>query len=299
MPDYLIGGSPAIKRIRSLLTKLSGQTSPLIITGELGVGKFLLATRIHANSLLKNHPFESVDFSNLREHEQRIRLLGGSPPDLPTTRRSVLEMPTTVILKHIDCTPKFLQERLTEAIQNKEVVRLGTNQVRPVRCRLLFIFNDHPKILLKKGSIYTGLFKILSRYQIIHIPTLKERKEDIKDLAQHFVTQYQVERYRKLDKKFIEMLMKHKWKSNILEFKAFIKALDHPPAEVLIDQNDTIGLSMMNMMIDEAKEFSLKDALSKIGDSLTRRTWKRQNKNNLKTSYALGMSEGTVRNVLR
>ena len=103
MSGYLIGGSPAIKRIRSLLTKLSGQTSPLIITGELGVGKFLLATRIHANSLLKYHPFESVDFSNLSEHEQRIRLLGGSPPDLPTTRRSVLEMPTTVILKHIDC----------------------------------------------------------------------------------------------------------------------------------------------------------------------------------------------------
>ena len=206
MSDYLIGGSLAIKRIRSLLTKLSGKTSPLIITGELGVGKFLLATRIHANSLLKNHPFESIDFQNLSEHEQRIRLLGGSPPDLPTTRRSVLELPTTVILKHIDCASKYLQERLTEAIQNREVIRLGTNQVRPVRCRLLFIFNDHPKILLKKGSIYTGLFKILSRYQIIHMPTLKERKEDIKDLAQHFVTQFQIERYKKMDQEFIEML---------------------------------------------------------------------------------------------
>ena len=166
MSDYLIGGSPAIKRIRSLLTKLSAETSPLVITGEKGVGKTLYSLRIHANSLLKDHPLESIDFETFNERDQRIRLLGGSPPELPSTRRSILELPTTVVLKHIDCASRFLQEQLVEAILKREITRLGTNQNRPIRCRLIFLLNDHPQKLCKTGSMIPELSKILSRYQI-------------------------------------------------------------------------------------------------------------------------------------
>jgi transcriptional regulator of aroF, aroG, tyrA and aromatic amino acid transport len=298
MSGYLIGGSLAIKRIRSLLKKLPADTSPLVITGEPGVGKTFLAKCIHDDSLMNDRELEIINFKILSERDQRMRLLGGSPPDLPSTRRSTLELSTTVVLKHIDCASEYLQERLAEAILRKEIIRLGTNQKRPVKCRPIFVLYDHPQNLSKTGSIIPELAKILLRFQVILMPTIKERKDDIKELAQHFATQFQIERYKKLDKEFIEMLMKHKWKSNILEFKAFIKALDHPPAEVLIDQNDTIGLSMMNMMIDEAKEFSLKDGLSKIGDSLTRRAWKRHNKNNTRTSQVLGTTERSIRRIV-
>ena len=119
MSGYLIGGSPAIKRIRSLLTKLSADTSPLVITGEPGVGKTFLAKCIHDQSFLRHHELETINFKILSDRDQRMRLLGGSPPDLPSTRRSTLELSTTVVLKHIDCASEYLQERLAEAIKKR------------------------------------------------------------------------------------------------------------------------------------------------------------------------------------
>jgi DNA-binding NtrC family response regulator len=183
MSDYLIGGSPAIKRIKASLTKLSADTSPLVITGEPGVGKTLLSSRIHAHSSLKDHELETINFKILSDRDQRMRLLGGSPPDLPSTRRSTLELSTTVVLKHIDCASEYLQERLAEAILRKEIIRLGTNQKRPVKCRPIFVLYDHPQNLSKTGSIIPELAKILLRFQVIHMPTIKERKEDIPELA--------------------------------------------------------------------------------------------------------------------
>ena len=97
MSDYLIGGSPAIKRIKASLTKLSAETSPLVIIGEPGVGKSLLSSRIHAHSLLKDHELETINFKILNDRDQRIKLLGGCPPELQSTRRSVLELPATII----------------------------------------------------------------------------------------------------------------------------------------------------------------------------------------------------------
>jgi two-component system, NtrC family, response regulator HydG len=299
MPGYLIGGSPAIKRIKASLTKLSADTSPLVIIGEPGVGKSLLSSRIHANSLLKDRSLESINFQTYSERDQRIRLLGGSPPELPTTRRSVLELPTTVILKHIDFATKFLQERIVEAIQKREIIRLGTKDTRPIRCRLIFVFNESLYELFRKGSLVPGLSKMLSKFQTIELPPLKKRKEDIPELAQHFFTQFQIQRRKQIDQNFIKLLLRNRWNENILELKSFIKTFDMPSDEIAIQQKDKIELAKTNLMIDEGREFSLNKALSRIESSLTNRTWKKHNKNNTRTSQALGMTEGSIRSIVK
>ena len=298
MSDYLIGRSPAIKRIKTSLSKLSADTSPLVITGEPGVGKSLLSSRIHAHSFLKECELEIINFKILSERDQRIRLLGGSPPDLPTTRRSVLELPTTVVMKHIDCTSKFLQERLAEAILNKAVVRLGSKDARPIRCRLIFVFNSHPQPLFKTGSIFPGLPKILAKYQLIHVPTLKERKEDIPELAQHFFTQFQIARRKTMDQNLIKLLQHNRWNENILELKSFVKTLQVIPDDVAIRQKDRIELAKMNLMIDEGKEFSLKKSLSGLEKDIVKRTSLKYNNVHSKTSKALGLTDRAVRNML-
>ena len=298
MSDYLIGGSPAIKRIRSLLTKLSAETSPLVITGDPGVGKTLLSSRIHAHSLLKDRELEIVNFNILSERDQRVRLLGGSPPELPTTRRSVLELPTTVVLKHIDCASKFLQEQLVNAILSRTVVRLGTEDERPVRCRFIFVFNSHPHQLFKSGSIIPGLSKILAKYNLVYVPTLKERKEDIPELAQHFFTQFQIARRKPMDHNFVKLLQSNRWNENILELKSFVKTLQVMPDDVAIRQNDRIQLAKMNLMIDEGKEFSLKKSLSGLEKDLVKRTSLKYNNVYAKTSKALGLTDRAVRNLV-
>lgn len=298
MSDYLIGGSPAIKRIRSLLTKLSADTTPLVITGAPGVGKTLLSLRIHAHSLLKDRELEIVNFNILSERDQRVRLLGGSPPELPTTRRSVLELPTTVVLKHIDCASKFLQEQLVNAILSRTVIRLGTEDERPVRCRLIFVFNKHPQQLFKTGSIIPGLSKILAKYKLIYVPTLKERKEDIPELAQHFFTQFQIARRKQLDHNFVKLLQRNRWNENILELKSFVKTLQVMPDDEAIRQKDRIQLAKMNLMIDEGKEFSLKKSLSGLEKDLVKRTSLKYNNVYAKTSKALGLTDRAVRNLV-
>jgi two-component system response regulator HydG len=297
MPDYLIGGSPAIKRIKASLTKLSMDTSPLVITGEPGVGKSLLSSRIHANSLLKDRQIETVNFQILSERDQRIRLLGGSPPELPTTRRSILELPTTVVLKHIDRASKFLQERLMEAIHKKEIARLGSDEARPIRCRKIFVFNDTPKALSRKGSIIAELSKSISNYHIIELPPLKKRKEDIPELAQHFFTQFQIQRRKQIDQNFIKLLLRNRWNENILELKSFIKTFDMPPDEIAIQQKDRIDLAKMNLMIDEGKEFSLKKSLSGLEKDIVKRTSLKYNNIHSKTSKALGLTDRAVRDI--
>lgn len=299
MSDYLIGGSPAIKRIKASLTKLSADTSPLVITGEPGVGKTLLSSRIHAHSLLKDHPLESINFQTYSERDQRIRLLGGSPPELPTSRRSVLELPTTVVLKHIDFATKYLQERLAEAIPKREIIRLGTKDQRPIRCKLIFVFNDSPYELYRKGSLILGLTKILSKFQIIKLPPLKKRKEDIPELAQHFFTQFQIQRRKQIDQNFIKLLLHHRWNENILELKSFINTLKVLPDEIAIQQKDRIELTKMNLMIDEAKEFSLKESVSRIEKTMVRQALKKHADCQAKAAQSIGLTDRAIRFILK
>jgi two-component system response regulator HydG len=299
MSDYLIGGSPAIKRIKASLTKLSADTSPLVITGEPGVGKSLLSSRIHANSLLKDRPLESINFQTYSERDQRIRLLGGSPPELPTSRRSVLEMPTTVVLKHIDFATKYLQERLAEAIPKREIIRLGTKDQRPIRCKLIFVLNDSPYELYRKGYLISGLSKILSKYQFIELPPLKKRKEDIPELAQHFFTQFQIQRRKQIDHNFIKLLQRNRWNENILELKSFIKTFDMPPDEIAIQQKDRIELAKMNLMIDEGTEFSLKDSVSRIEKTMVRQALKKHADCQAKTAQSIGMTDRSIGRLMK
>jgi two-component system, NtrC family, response regulator HydG len=297
MPDYLIGGSPAIKRIKASLEKYSADLFPLVIVGEPGVGKSLLASRIHAHSLLKDRELETVNFKILSDRDQRIRLMGGCPPDIPTTRRSVLELPTTVVIKHIDAASRYLQEYLCAAMQSRALIRLGDDVPRTVRCRLMFLFHQHPSTFPKEHRLIPALSKLISKYQIITIPPLKKRKQDIPELAQHFFAQFQIQRRKIIGQNFNELLLRHRWKENILELKSFIHTLKVLPPVIAILQQDRIELSKINMMIEEGKEFSLKSSLSRMEKNIVARTLSKYNNVNSKTSQALGLTNKTIRNI--
>jgi len=86
----IIGLSSALQRIKAKVPRLAADSGPLVIIGETGVGKALLAKIVHASSPRRDYPLESMNFSLLGEREQRIGLLGGGPPELTTTRRSLL-----------------------------------------------------------------------------------------------------------------------------------------------------------------------------------------------------------------
>ncbi len=93
-----------------------------------------VASHIHASSQFKSSQLEAINFSLLSDRDQRIALLEGEPPELTTTLRSSLELPTTLVLKHVDHANLFLQERLAESLQSQKVFRLGLWSVPPRPC---------------------------------------------------------------------------------------------------------------------------------------------------------------------
>lgn len=299
MPDFLIGRSPALKRIKSSIKKLSVESHPLVIIGEPGVGKSLLASRIHAHSALKSQSIESINFRTLDDRDQRISLLGGGPPELTTTRRSYLEFPTTVILKHIDYAPHYLQEQLTNALQTRKIVRLGTNETFTIRCRFIFIFATTPKVLFRENLLVPKLFRLLSKYPSRYIPPLNRRKEDIPMLAQYFLTKYHIKRHSMYDQNFIDLIQNHHWDENILDLKAFIASLQKPCLDIAIQQKGFIELAKMKMMIEEGKEFSVKYSLSVIEKQVVQEAMAKYDSSQSETAKAIGFSDRGIRHILK
>ena len=140
---------------------------------------------------------------------------------------------------------------------------------------------------------------MLSKFQIIDLPPLKKRKEDIPELAQHFFTQFQIQRRKQIDQNFIKLLLHNRWNENILELKSFIKTFDMSPDEIAIQQRDRIELAKMNLMIDEGKEFSLKDSVSRIEKTIVRQALKKHNSCQTETAQALGMSDFNLRRIAK
>ena len=103
MLQPIIGDHPSIVRLRRQLPEWAARDEPLVIFGESGVGKTLLAEHIHALSPMKSHPLRTVNLRLLNDRDRRLQLLGGDSPELATRRRSVLSSRTTVVIKHVDC----------------------------------------------------------------------------------------------------------------------------------------------------------------------------------------------------
>ena len=112
MPPAIIGKCPGLQRLKKEIPQLAASAEPLVIVGESGVGKTLLASHIHARSQWNGRPLVILNCRTLNDRDQRITLLGGGPPELSTSRRSLLEQPTTVLIKNIDASARYLQLEL-------------------------------------------------------------------------------------------------------------------------------------------------------------------------------------------
>lgn len=102
-----------------------------------------------------------------------------------------------------------------------------------------------------------------------------------------------------MDRKFIDGMMKNHWETNILDLKSFIKALDVPPWEVIIKQRDRLELTKMNMMIEERKDFALKDSMTIIEESLTEKALQRHGNSQIEAAQSLGVSDRSIRRTIK
>ena len=309
-PIQIIGRSPSIVKLKQRIPSLADSFAPLVIVGETGTGKSLLATLIHLQSPRSSAELQVLNFSILAERVQRIALLGGSSPDLPTTRRSLLEITSTTVLKHPDFASPYLQEKLAEALSTKRLVRPGAKSLQLVLCRPIVTLRSPLGELHRRGKIVTVLYNCLRKFEQISIPPLRDRKEDLTLLAtQFFRRQLRVPSIAEADASNIHTLLRNgqlrpafkqfliskSWPENVFGLNAYLGCLIARNHRAMFGESDTIELTKVKQLIEQGRETSLQNSLALIEQFLVDLALKKCNGNRTKAGALLGLSEPSIR----
>lgn len=226
----IIGSSPAFLRTMKLVHKVAKTDANILITGENGTGKELVAKEIHRLSLRAKQQMVSVDMGSVSESLFESELFGhvkGAFTDARASRKGKFEEAdnSTLFLDEIGNLPMALQMKLLVALQNRHVVRVGTNIPIPFNIRLISATNGNLEQMVYQGRFREDLF---FRINTIHIevPPLRERQDDIADLAAFFLQNYS-QKYNKgqlqLHADTIDKMKAYPWPGNIRELQHSIE----------------------------------------------------------------------------
>jgi len=189
----LVGSSDSIRKIYTLIEQVAPSSASVLITGESGTGKELVARTIHYMSPRREKPFVAINCSAIPETLMESELFGhekGAFTGAASRRQGCFEIADTgtLLLDEIGEMPAVLQAKLLRVIEERAVRRLGSRKEIEVDVRLLAATNRQPQQAVSEGKLRDDLLYRLNVFSI-HLPSLRERKEDLPILAQHLVTQ--------------------------------------------------------------------------------------------------------------
>ncbi len=226
----IIGNSNAIKDVFSVIDKVAKTDANVLILGENGTGKELIARAIHQRSLRANNSFVSVDMGAITETLFESELFGhkkGAFTDAREDRPGRFELANggTLFLDEIGNLSMSLQSKLLSALQSRQITRVGANQPVSVDIRLICATNMPLAKMVQEGTFRQDLLYRINTVEI-HVPPLCDRVEDIPLLAQHFLTYY-AKKYHKAVTKFsseaLDKLKRYAWPGNIRELQHSIE----------------------------------------------------------------------------
>lgn len=225
-----IGESPSIQRVRELIDRVAVTDADVLILGENGTGKELVARAIHRKSLRKNKVFINVDLGAITETLFESELFGhvkGAFTDARQDRPGRFELASggTIFLDEIGNLSMALQSKLLTVLQNRKVQRVGSTNEIPVDFRLICATN-----MPLNEMVYEKKFRQDLLYRIntveIRVPPLRERPDDIPSLSDHFLQVYGKKYKRtgmKIDKSIVQKMKKYYWPGNIRELQHSIE----------------------------------------------------------------------------
>ena len=266
------GASPAMKAIRKTLDKIAPTDATVLITGENGTGKDVLAREIHAHSLRKGKPMVAVDAGAITETLFESELFGhvkGAFTDAHADHIGKFEQAdgSTLFLDEIGNIPPHLQAKLLRAIQSRSIVRVGGSEAKPVDIRLICATNMDLEALVREGRFREDLFYRINTVRLA-LPPLRERKEDIVPLAEIFLERFAQKYHRQLDgitPEAGELLKSHRWGGNIRELQNCIeKAVILSDGKELTAQDIQLDARPENPLRNDAEEERLvRDAMQR------------------------------------
>jgi len=226
----IIGQSKAIQDVFQLIDKVAKTDANVLILGENGTGKELIARAIHQRSLRKDNSFVSVDMGAITETLFESELFGhkkGAFTDAREDRPGRFELANdgTLFLDEIGNLSMALQSKLLSALQSRQVTRVGANQALPVDIRLICATNMPLHKMVQEGTFRQDLLYRINTVEV-QVPPLADRVEDIPMLAQHYLNYY-AKKYHKpvstIAPEALDKLKRYAWPGNIRELQHAIE----------------------------------------------------------------------------
>jgi DNA-binding NtrC family response regulator len=294
----LVGQSPQILKIKRMIRECAKTDDNVLIIGEVGTGKKLVAQEIHQRSKQKNKSFVTVNCTAIGDTITEMDLFGEVKEGSHSIERKIglfeQAKKGTLYLENFDELMSDYQQKLFNILHEKRVKKAGDNEFSDVTFRIIATTTD--KDITKLDSMRKDLLSLISKFTI-HIPPLKERKQDIPSLFTSFLEQYCDEYNHEIPPvpaDLFESLMEYEWSANVEELKNATRNL------VLMSPEGQ--LSMQYLPFEYKKhpfEFlegrELPDAMMEVERYLIKKALRRFAGNQTKASHALNVSEAALR----
>jgi psp operon transcriptional activator len=293
-----------------MLPSLALESQPIILVGEPGSGKSLIAEHIHEHRASTARSLAWLNFMLLSDRERRLGLFGAEPPELTTTKRSILEFPTTALLKHVDHAEPYLQEKLASSLAGMRFSRMGSTMLLPIKAQLIFTLRKSAEALEKAGRLHPALARTLTACRTITIPPLRARSGDIQQLARHLFEKFCREIPRDwphrgygveglIDPALVRWLCHQPYRDNVRDLMALIRGLPVFASPPDVEQNAKFEVIKLLMLIEAGREFSLPGALARIERRLLEDTAAAYGGHCSEVARRLGLTERNVRRKLQ
>jgi DNA-binding NtrC family response regulator len=280
----MIAESPAMQPVLQLISRVGPSDANVLITGEPGTGKEVVARTLHAISDRSSRPLVTVNAGGLAEGVFESELFGhvkGAFTDAKTDRIGRFELAEggTLFLDEIANVPWNLQSKLLRVLETGEMERVGSSKTKKVDVRVISATNANLGEEVANNRFREDLLFRLNTIEI-HIPPLRERREDVPVLASHFLSVYS-QRYRKrlagFDQQAMHALLEHRWQGNVRELHHVVERA------VLLAQDDKVRLGdlalrtgtaqgpakLEDMSLEEVEAFLIKKALARYDGNVS------------------------------
>ncbi len=296
--ENIIGGSPAMQDIFATIMRVAPTRATVLLAGESGVGKDMIARAIHQHSPRKDRPFVKINCTAIPENLMESELFGyekGAFTGANISKPGKFEQANTgtVMLDEIGDVPASVQVKLLRILQEREFERLGSNKTQQTDVRVIAATNVDLRAALEQGTFREDLYYRLNVVPM-NIPPLRERKEDIPYLVDHFVKKFGSE----ISEGALERLVSYHWPGNVRELENVIERsilLAKGPRVEADDIKIESGIGRARPAFSAEAFLPEGLTLDQYEQSIIREALKRANGNKSQAARLLGLTRNALR----
>lgn len=306
----IIGNSSKIRNEVNKAVKASLSNSSVLIYGETGSGKELFAQSIHYNGIRKDKSFIAINCAAIPSALLEGMLFGTVKGGFTgaENKKGLFEEAHrgTVLLDEVNSMEPYLQSKLLRVLQDGYIRPVGSNKIIDIDVRVIATLNEEPEKLIKEGKLRKDFYYRLSVMRI-DVPPLRERKEDIKEITEHFISYYNrllSKNVKDLSEEVWDKFQQYNWPGNIRELKNTIEAAMNmiDDGEILTKEFFENKFTIVGDINNDSKftgDLSLNDYLEEIERSVITKIYKKNGENITRTAEELKISRQNLQYKLK